>query len=52
MLISENERFRQEIHADQRHSSFSAQFLLVLDRTTNTLVLEEKMKTTLPECFH
>jgi hypothetical protein len=33
MLISENERFRQEIHADQRHCSFSAQFQLVLDRT-------------------
>jgi hypothetical protein len=33
MLISENERFRQEINTDQRHSSFSAHFQLVLDRT-------------------
>ncbi len=52
MLISENERFRQEINADQRHSfvfgSFSAYFR---PHQANTLVLEEKMKTTLPECF-
>ncbi len=33
MLISENERFRQEINADQRHSLFSAHYQLVLDRT-------------------
>jgi hypothetical protein len=33
MLISENERFGQEINADQRHGSFSAHFQLVLDRT-------------------
>jgi hypothetical protein len=33
MLISENERFCQEINADQRHVSFSAHFQLVLDRT-------------------
>jgi hypothetical protein len=29
MLISESKRFRQEINADQRHSTFSAQFQLV-----------------------
>jgi hypothetical protein len=33
MLISENQRFRQEINADQRHGSFSAHFSLVLDHT-------------------
>ena len=33
MLISENERFRQEINADQRHWSFSAHFSLVLGHT-------------------
>jgi hypothetical protein len=33
MLIFENERFSQEINADQRHWSFSAHFQLVLDRT-------------------
>ncbi len=33
MLISENERFCQKINADQRQSSFSAHFQLVLDRT-------------------
>ncbi len=33
MLISENEGFHHEINADQRHSSFSAHFQLVLDRT-------------------
>jgi hypothetical protein len=32
-LISENDRFRNEINADQRHGSFSAHFRLVLDRT-------------------
>jgi hypothetical protein len=31
MLISENERFGQEINADQRHRLFSAHFQLVLD---------------------
>jgi hypothetical protein len=35
MLISEIERFRQTINADQRHGSFSANF---------QLVLEEKLK--------
>ncbi len=33
MLISENERFGQEINADQRLGLFSAHFQLVLDQT-------------------
>jgi hypothetical protein len=33
MLISENERFRQEINADQRHWLFSAHFSLFLSHT-------------------
>jgi hypothetical protein len=35
-LISENEGFCQEINADQRHGSFSANFQLVLDRNKLT----------------
>ncbi len=54
MLISENERFRQEINADQRHSSFSGHFFQhVLDRTKPIPSFwRRKWKTTLPECFH
>ena len=52
MLISKNKRFRQEINADQRHWSFSAHFKPCFrPHQTNTLVLEEKMKTTLTDSF-
>ncbi len=37
MIISENKRFRQEIHADQRHGLFLAHFQHVLDSNKTTL---------------
>jgi hypothetical protein len=54
MLTYKNEGFRQEINADQRvetyvvFGSFSACFR---PHQTNALVLEEKIKTTLADCF-
>ncbi len=47
-LISENEYFRQEIDVVQRHGSFSVRFRPHI--TKNIPILEEKVKTTLPEC--
>ncbi len=32
-IVSENDRFHQELNPDQRHGSFWAHFQLVLDRT-------------------
>ncbi len=53
MLISDNERFRQEINADQRHSSFSAHFQLVLDRTKPLVRFwRRKWKLPLPTVFN
>ncbi len=50
MLISDKEPFSQEINADdQRNGSFSAH---CRPHQTNTLVLGEKIKNTLPDCFH
>jgi hypothetical protein len=47
MRISENECFRQDIKADQRQRFFFACFSACFRaHQTNTLVLEEKMKTT------
>ncbi len=54
MLIYENEHFRQEINTDQKPMGrfqliFRARFR---PHQTNNLIWDEKIKTTMPECFH